>query len=167
MFVTLLLAGAFAADEGVDVRHGPVTVPPERVATVARVQAAAAAAAGIPYGAVEWRQPHDPADHAPYAFDFSALLDEGEKIADILSLRLSSAAAALGITVDTTAQYSPMIDEGAGVLAQVWFLVSEPQQDNASFSAAGVKMPVTMQIETDANPPKVYERTAVLPVRQL
>ncbi len=167
MFVTLLLAGAVAADEAVSVRHGPVSVPAERVAAVARVQASSTAAAGIPYGAVEWRQPYDPADHAPYAFDFSALFDDGEKIADILSLRLSSAAAALGITVDTAAQFSPMIDDGAGVLAQVWFLVSEPQQDNASFSAAGVKMPVTMQVETDANPPKIYERTAVLPVRQL
>lgn len=147
--------------------QGNVTVPDERNGLVARIQANAGSTPGIPLGAVEWQQPYDPADHAPYAFDFSPLLDEGDRVAEILSVRLSSSAAALGIQIDQADGYQPLIDQAAGLKAQLWFVVADGQQEAASFLGAGVKIPVTMRVRTTLAPIKKFERTMVLTVRQL
>lgn len=167
MIAQLVALGVFSAAGAPGVSFGPVDVPPERTAVLARVQQNAASTAGIPNGAVVWEQPFDPADHAPYAFDFSALLHGGEKIADLLSVRLSATGASLGILIDIEEGYGPMIDDADGEKAQVWFKVATLEQDGVAFAQAGARVPVTMQILTTSAPPKVYERTAVLPVRQL
>lgn len=167
MIAQLIAAGVFAAGAPSPATRGPVNVPAERTARVARIQAATASIAGIPHGAVEWQQPYDPADHAPYAFDFSDLFEDGEKIDDILALRLSASAAALGIIIDTAPSYGPVIDNVDGTKAMIWFVVSGAQQESASFTAAGVKVAVTMKVSTTSTPSKTYERTCVLTVRQL
>ena len=165
MIAQLIAIGVFASAGGPPV--GAVNVPEERTAIVARIQASAPTSDGIPLGAVEWQQAYDPADHAPYAFDFSSILAEGETISDILSIRLSSAAAALGIAVDQAASFSPVIDAAEGKKVQLWFVVADDLQEAASFLATGVKIPVAVKIETSSTPPKRFERTNVLTVRQL
>ena len=165
MIAQLIAIGVLSA--GSAPPTGAVTVPEERTAVVARVQLASTIAVGIPLGAVEWEQPFDPADHAPYAFDWSSLLDAGERVEDILAIRVSSSAAALGIMVDQTGAFAPIIDSAAGLQVQLWFVVAEEMQEVATFVGAGVKIPVTMKIETSSTPPKRFERTNVLEVRQL
>lgn len=165
MIAQLIAIGVFAAPA--PPTTGEVSVPGERTAIVARVQAGAAVAAGIPLGAVEWQQPYDPADHAPYAFDFSSLLEPDERVAEILAIRVSSAAAALGIMVDQSAGHAPLIDAAAGLKVQLWFVVSEELQEAATFLGSGVKIPITMKIATTSDPQKRFERTSVLMVRQL
>lgn len=144
---------------------GDVIASPDRTATAVVLQSTANVGALIPLGAQQWRQPFDPADHAPYAFDFGPLLDEGEMIAGIEQIALNATAALLGLTVDAEAAYAPIVDT-AGKKLQVWFIVDEAYWAAASFNAGGVQLPVTFRVVTTATPPKRYERTAVLAVRQ-
>ena len=163
MIAQLIALGVFSA--AAPPTSGVVNVPDERTALVARVQASAAIAAGIPLGAVEWEQPYDPADHARYAFSWATLLEPEEQVAEILAIRVSSAAAALGIMVDQSLGHSPLIDSVEGRKVQLWFVVAEAMQEAATFLGAGVKIPITMKILTTLG--QTYERTNVLTVRQL
>lgn len=166
MLALLIAAGVIPLDDGDGSATGPVVVPPERVAEVVRVQGNAVISDVIPRGAREWEQAYDPADHAKYAFDWSPLLPEGEKVGEILSIRMSSAAAALGIAIDTSPEHPPIIEQDARLKVQLWFVVAEEQQESAAFLGAGVKLPVTMKIATMSTPPEKFERTNVLTVRQ-
>jgi hypothetical protein len=142
---------------------GDVIVSAERTVVLAAVQDTAARGSGIALGAGAWRQQFDPADHAPFAFDFDALLDDGEKIVEIETIYMNATAALLGVGVDTASGYGPLIDED-GQLVQIWFVVDEAAWDVSSFDAGGVQLPVTVRVITDGS--KRYERTGVLTVRQ-
>lgn len=146
---------------------GQINVPAERTAVMAKVQGTAVTSDTIPLGATEWEQPFDPADHAPYAADFSEMLGDNERIARILRIRSSATAAALGIKIDDDPDYAPIIDQEEGKKVQVWPVVDPDLEDSDPFLAAGVRIPVATQIETDSTPPKRFERTSVLKVRQL
>lgn len=165
MIAQLVALGLFAAQQ--DEAFGPVNVPTERTALMAKVQSTAVTSDTIPLGAVEWEQPFDPADHAPYAADFSALLGDNERIARILRIRSSATAAALGIMIDAAPEYAPVIDTTDGTKVQIWPVVDADLEDSDPFLASGVRIPVATQIETTSTPPKRFERTSVLRVRQL
>jgi hypothetical protein len=165
MLAQLVALGILSSAAGGDPGVGDVIASPDRTVTAVILQTTANVGSLIPLGAQQWRQPFDPADHAPFAFDFGPLLDEGEKIADIEQISLNATAALLGLTVDASADYAPIIDVDGEVL-QVWFIVDQAYWAAASFNASGVQLPVTFRIVTDATPPKRYERTAVLSVRQ-
>lgn len=145
---------------------GPVIASAARTVVLSAVQDTAARGSSIPLGAELWLQQFDPADHAPYAMDFAELLDEGEKIAEVETIYLNATAALLGVSVDTATDYRPVIDEIDGESVQIWFVVDEAAWAVSSFDAGGVQLPVTMRVITDATPPKRYERTGVLTVRQ-
>lgn len=113
-----------------------------------------------------WAAIFDPADRAPYAFDWSDLLDDGEEIESIQDIRMSAAGAALGVEIDTSPGRTPIIGTD-GKHAQLWFLVDPDFRDNADFSDAGVQVAVTMRVRSTATPFKEFERTGNLPVRQL
>lgn len=164
MIAQLVALGLFAAEPE---SFGEVSVPAERTAVMAKVQSTAVTSDTIPLGAAEWEQPFDPADHAPYAADFSPLLGENERIARIVRIRSSATAAALGIKIDDAPAYAPIIDEADGKKVQVWPVVDPDLEEADPFLAAGVRIPVATQIETNSNPPKRFERTSVLRVRQL
>ena len=140
-------------------------VPPERLAIAAVVQSLASLGSGIPFGAAEWPQPFDPADHLPFGFSFEQLLDEGETIVDVERIALSSAGAALGLIVDKSSDFAPIIDAAAGRAVQLWFSVDPDMQNGAPFDAAGARVPVTFRVLTSKA--HRFERSAVLTVRQL
>lgn len=146
---------------------GDVVASNERTAVVLVVQAGTSVANGIPLGAVAWRQQFDPGDHAPYAVDFTALLEQDEKIAEIDAIVMNATAALLGVGVDSVAPFGPIIDATDGKKMQLWFVVDEVSWASTSFNVSGVLLPVTVRIVTDSTPPKRYERTGVLTVRQL
>jgi len=161
----MIAAGVIAAQA--EPAAGEIVASADCTVTAVTRQAEVAIAAGIPQGAPTWPQPYDPGDHVPYAFDFAPLMAEDERIASIAAIRLGSQAAALGIAVDQAAGYAPTIDVDGGRKVQVWLLVSAPYQGDGQFDAGGVRMVVTFQVVTDALPPKRFERSAVLVVRQL
>ncbi len=164
MLTHLIVLGLLSAPSGGGI--GQVIATPDRTAAMAINQPTASRPNNIPLGAVTWAQPYDPGDHAPYAISFKDLLDQGETIASIDAIKVSSSAALLGISVDTAAAYAPIIDI-AGDKIQLWFLVDQSAWESAAFAAAGVQVAITVRVVTDGAPPKRYERTAVLTVRQL
>jgi len=145
---------------------GTVIATPARTAVLAIAQPATSVASGVPLGATVWSQPFDPADHVPFAIDFAALLDEGEAIVEIEAITMSAAGAALGVAVDDAAPYGPIIDT-AGKKVQLWFVVDDAHWSETAFSASGVQIPVAVRVATAGTPPKRFERTCVLMVRQL
>lgn len=140
-------------------------VPRERLAVAAKVQSTAALGSSIPFGAVAWLQPLDPADHLPYGFSFESLLDTDETITMVESIALSSTGAGLGVLIDQSTGFAPIIDETGSRRIQLWFSVDPALQNTSPFDAAGAQVPVTFRILTS----KLHrlERTAVLTVRQL
>lgn len=166
MLMHLIALGLFASPSEGTAEKGAVIASQDRTATMTVIQAAAVRGSAIPLGAGAWAQQFDPGDHAPYAIDFTDLLDQGEGIAKIEAIKMSSTAALLGIGVDAASGYRPIID-AAGKKIQLWFLVDQAYWESASFAAGGVLLPVSVRVVTDATPPKRYERTAVLTVRQL
>lgn len=168
MLAQLIALGVFTSTPGGGGTGdtGVVIATSERTAVLTAVQDSAARSSGIALGAGVWRQQYDPADHTPYALDFSALLDGGENIVEIEAITMNATAALLGVGIDAATGYAPIIDEG-GKKVQVWFAIDEASWSLASFDAGGVQLPVTIRVATDAIPPKRYERTGVLPVRQL
>jgi hypothetical protein len=166
MLTQLIALGLFAAPSGGTAEKGAVIATPDRTASMTVVQPSASRGTALPLGAAAWAQQFDPGDHAPYAIDFTELLDEDEGIAKIEAVKVSSTAALLGIGVDAASGYRPIID-AAGKKIQLWFLVDQAFWESSSFAADGVLLPVSVRIVTDATSPKRYERTAILTVRQL
>jgi hypothetical protein len=173
MILTQLIAfGIFAGSGGGGGGEiGPITTVGEVVASsdctaiVPSVQTASLTSAAAPLGSQAWRRHFDPADHAPYALDFGPLLEASENIAVIESIVMSATAALLGVGIDTAGAYAPIIDTD-GEKVQLWFVVDEDAWDALSFEASGVQLPVTVRVTTDSTPPKRYERSGVLTVRQ-
>jgi hypothetical protein len=145
---------------------GAIIATEARTAVLAVLQATNATAVGVPLGATAWQQPLDPADHLPYAIDFTALLGGSEKIAAINEIAMPAAAAMLGVGIDNSEGHSPLIGTD-GKKVQVWFAVEPGFWQETAFTSAGVRLPVTFRVTTDSTPPKRIERTAVLTVRQL
>lgn len=145
---------------------GNVVAVQECTVAASRRQPEQSVGTSLPYGAYVWDQPFDPGDHVPYALDFGPLLDEGEKLAAIVTIRMSAAAAALGVAIDQSSGYAPVIDDEGGGKVQVWPLVASETQEAVQFDATGTRLPVTIRVLTDASPPKRFERTAVLIMRQ-
>jgi hypothetical protein len=166
MLTHLLAAGFIASSSSGGGGTGIVIATPNRTAILSAVQPASSLSAAIPAGAPLWAQHFDPGDHAPYAFDFTALLGDGEKIASIDAIKMSAQAALLGVAVDQASVYAPIIDE-AGKKLQLWFIVDMTSWEAVAFAAGGVMLPVTVRILTDSVPPKRFERTSALTVRQL
>lgn len=163
MLTALLLLGVLGGE--VDVGSGPIIAPPASTVAALSVPSSGAIGNDIPLGAYQWARPLDPADRAPYAFSFAALLATGEEIADIVRLTVSAAGAALGLEIDTSLGRVPIISDD-GTTVQLWFCVADAFQENVAFSGAGVRIPIAFLVETNSSPFKRYERTAVLTVRQ-
>jgi hypothetical protein len=135
---------------------GPIIATSERTVTIAKVSSA-------PYA---WASTFDPADRAPYAIDWSQMLDQGEKIDEILMLTMSASGASVGVEFDSTEGREPIIGTD-GKTIQFWFLCNPAFQRNVIFTGAGVQVSLSALIRTDADPYKEFERTAVLTVKQL
>lgn len=166
MLAHLIAAGLFTAGAGGISDTGTVIATAERTVTLATVAEAVSFSSDLPMGALAWRQQFDPADHLPFAVNFTALLGSTEKIALIEEIALNATAALLGVSVDASAGYSPIIDTG-GKKVQLWFVTSTPNWSNVAFGAGGVLLPVSVRVLTDSTPAKRIERTAILTVRQL
>jgi len=107
----------------------------------------------------------EPADRAPYAFDWSKIIGLDEKISEITRVTMSAAGAAVGVAIDNSTGRRPIISDN-GKAIQLWFLCLDAFQDNPVFSGNGVNITVTCRVRTDADPYKQFERTAVLILRQ-
>lgn len=164
MLALAIAAGIIPFD--VPAESGEVSAPRERTAAAVRAQASTVIGNAIPQGAAIWTQPFDPADHAKYVMDWDVFLPEGVKIAEILSIRMSAAAAALGVGVDQTAPFSPIIDSTAGRKVRVFIGVLPENQEAPQFDASGTRLPVSCKIRTNEELPEEFERTWVLTVRQ-
>lgn len=167
MLTHLLTLGIVAAASGGGTETGQIIATPARTVKVDVNQSGGVSAIGIPYGAPIWGQPFDPADHAPFAIDFSALLPGDEEIAAIDEIAMSAAASMLGVSVDLTPGYAPIVDAAAGKKIQFWPVVNMTYWNSLSFSAGGVMLPISFRILTNSTLPKRFERSAVLMVRQL
>lgn len=165
MLVTLLAVGVLDAAP-LTAGTGPLIAPAEAIVAIPRLAAQAPVGTGIPLGAPIWPLSLDPSDTGPYAWDFSALFGDGVNIASVERLTISAAGAAVGVQIVTGAPSGPIItDDGHHV--QVWFLVDAGDAAAAAFIGAGLQVAVAALVKTDQTPPREYERTAVLTVRQL
>lgn len=136
----------------------PVTVSAARTVLITRaVEGKMAAFAWVP--------PLDPSDRAPYAFDWSDHLDEGENIATIVAITMSALGASLGVEIDNDAGRQPTLDT-AGRRVGFWLKVAPSYQANIAFAGPGVDVELAMLIRTTADPFKELERTATVTVRQ-
>lgn len=163
MIELLIAAGVIPLQ--VDVGSGTFDVAPERIAIAAKLQADTPISVGTPNGAAVWQQPFDPADERPFGMSFQEVLDGDEHIVDILSISLSSAAAALGLEVDLDDGRAPLIDSNGQARLQLWFKVADGQQASPSYDANGVRFPVAFRVKTDKG--ARIRRSAVLTVRDL
>lgn len=158
-----LAAGAVPEQSGA--ATGTFDVPTSRTATAQRLQASTAIGTGIPYGAALWPQPFDPADHLAYGFSFKDLLDNGETITAIERIAVSATGAGMGLTIDQSAGFQPIIDQNGGQRIQLWFSVDPALQASSAFDASGTSIAVTFRILSSKS--NRIERSAVLMVRQL
>ena len=161
-----LMIAAGVINVQTEVPMGAIVATAECTVAAMRRQPETSSGVGMPLGAPVWQQAFDPGDHVPYAIDFSDLLTDGEKIAGVDSIRLTSTAAALGVTVDQAAQFAPLIDSASQSKVQLWLFVAVETQNVAQFDDAGTRVGVQIGVRTDATPPRRFERTGVLIVRQ-
>ncbi|WP_298690160.1 hypothetical protein [uncultured Sphingomonas sp.] len=129
-------------------------------------QTSVATVAGLPLGSPLTAQPLDPADLNPRAFDFSALIGDA-KIAQIVRITMSAAAATVGVEVWQDSPRVPIIDAATSQIVQIWFAVDPAFQSDPGFSGAGLQVGVSILIQTDAAVYQTYERTGILTVRNL
>ena len=157
MLTQLLTLGIFASASsggGGGTETGQISATPARTVKVDVNQSGGVSAIGIPYGAPIWGQPFDPADRAPFAIDFSALLPGDEEIAAIDEIAISAAGSMLGLSVDLTTGYGPIIDEAVGKKIQFWPVVNMTYWNSLSFSAGGVMLPISFRILTNSTLPR-------------
>lgn len=164
MLLWLLAIGALPNAVSVGPSMGVVTATAEQTAVV-RITTGTGSGVGLPISAFAWPLPLDPSDHAPYAYDWSALLSEGETVDEIVSVTMSALGASLGVTIDSDSDHAPMIDID-GQKTGLWFSVADGFQTNSAFAGSGALIGVATRIRTSATPPREYERTAILTVRQ-
>ncbi len=165
----LPLPGASGAGEVVQppiTATGPILAAPERIIKVTVAPLPTSQGSGLPIAVWPWEAPFDPADRVPYAIDFSDLLTEGEKIAQIDRLAMSAPGAAVGLEIDSDAGRTPVIATGNGDMVQFWLRCSPTSQGLAAFLDGGVRVGVTALVRTDAAPFKQFERTGSVTVRQ-
>ena len=163
MLTHLILLGMFNTE--IEAGTGEVIATTERTVTIAKTPNATSRASTLPLGSYPWTAHLDPSDRAPFAIDFTGLLDTGETIAEIVRLTVSATGASVGVEIDDSTDRIPIIDTD-GKKIQMWFLVDEAFQANAAFAAAGVQVGIAALIRTNGDPYKDFERTAVLTVRQ-
>lgn len=161
--LTMLLAGGAFVDQPI-IDFGAFDVPPERIATVAKVQGATPFGNGIPLGAALWQQSLDPADHLPFGIAFTDLLDGTETIASVEKLAISSAGAALGVIIDGSGATAPVIDNAGALRVQLWLSVSADAQSAPLFDAGGIRVAISCRVITTKA--RKFDRTSVLTVRQ-
>jgi hypothetical protein len=144
---------------------GEIIATAQRTVFFQPIPGGAGAGASLPLNAPNWTAPFDPADRTPFAMDWSQLLDDGETILQIDQITMSAEGALLGVQVDNSAGRSPIISVDH-TRTQIWFLCDEAFQANAAFAGAGAQIGLSMLVRTSATPFKLYERTAILTVRQ-
>jgi hypothetical protein len=160
-----LIAFGIVATAALEPGSGDVVVPAAQTVVLKPGTASTGTGTGIPPSAAPFARPLDPSDHAPYAFDFSEVLEEGENIASIERFQVTATAAALGVMVDSDPDFLPVIDHGGKIIG-VWFKVDPLFEFNTAFSSPGVKAGIAIKIKTDSAQPKTFERTGVLSVIQ-
>lgn len=153
------------ASEGAITETGEIVASSERTLAVQPVPAGSVSTLTLPLNSENWSAPFDPSDRAPFAINWSALLAEGEKIAQIDKITMSAQGVSLGVKIDTDAGRTPIISTDR-TKTQFWFRCDTAFQSNAAFSGSGVQIGIAALIRTDANPYKQFERTGVLTVRQ-
>jgi hypothetical protein len=99
---------------------------------------------------------HDPADVADYSFDFAGLLN-GQLLASVTAT-IDSAASAAGVQLSNGVPASV-----SGTRATFWVSTSNPA--NPAF-AAGIEAVITLRVNSDGNPPRTFERSVKLLIRQ-
>lgn len=144
---------------------GPIIGLAERQAVLLAAGSTSGSAGGLPLGAPVWKAAFDPSDVTSYAIDFKAVLEETEKIAAIKRLTRSAAAVLLGVRIDGRAGYQPVISED-GKAVGLGFIADIDEQENPAFADVGVQVGVSALVVTDHDPPREYERTVILAVRQ-
>ena len=117
----------------------------------------------IPAGAITWAQPLDPSDRSDYIVQLGPLLKGGEIIATA-SIVLMAEAVALGLTLIEDAEHGPSIANDTNL--EMWFEIEVSMRANPAFQS-GAALPLEITIETDATPPRRFQRTMVLRVVQL
>jgi hypothetical protein len=105
----------------------------------------------------------DPSDQVDYAAQFGDLLTGAEKIANATVVLLAEAAA-LGLTILQDSTHGPWIADDRAI--EMWFQINSALQDDAAF-VNGALLPVEITINTDAVPPRRFQRTVAVRVVQL
>lgn len=164
MLALNIAAGFYDTTVVITPGEGDLTAVAERIVRIVRTQPVSIVSAGIAYGAPRYVQHIDPADHAEFAMDFTTFLDSDETITDIQYIGIAPAGATLGVSIDTTDAFKPLItDDGKHV--QYWPLVDEAKWNALAFDASGSLIDVRIRVLTDKN--RRWERSAVHQVRQL
>jgi hypothetical protein len=117
----------------------------------------------IPPGASVWAEQMDPTDRLDYAVQFGDLLRANEKILTA-SIVLLAEAVALGLTIIQDSTHGPWIADDTAL--EMWFQIDPLVQNDAAF-VPGASLPLELTINTDASPPRRFQRTVVLRVMQL
>lgn len=164
MLALNIAAGFYDTTVVVTPGTGDLTAVAERIVTIKRIQPVSLVSAGIAYGAPRYAQHIDPADHAEFAFSFVELLDSDESIADIEYIGISPAGATLGISIDSTEAFKPLITSD-GKHVQYWPLVDQAKWNALAFDASGSLIDAKSRILTSKN--RRWERSGVHQVRQL
>lgn len=101
---------------------------------------------------------HDPADVAAYAVSFADLLIGNETVA-IQSVILDQVSQAAGLAIGAN-DYGPV---AVGNTVRFWMTCSQP--GNAAFDT-GLQAAITIRVQTSSSPPSLFERSALLLVKQ-
>jgi hypothetical protein len=117
----------------------------------------------IPTEASMWAQPMDPADRVDFIVQFGDLLTGGEVI-ETATVTVLPEAAALGLTIITDAAHGPSILNDTNI--EIWFEIDDALQSDPAFNP-GASLPVQITVDTDATPPRRFQRTMVVRVVQL
>lgn len=142
-------------------------IPNERIITPAIVPAAATTGLASGY-ATPWKAPLGVGSHLDYVIDFSTLLGS-DTIAAIEQLTENAAAGLLGVTIDDTSGYPPIVDSNGSQRVRL-FLGCTPPDGSTGLNGPGIYAGITCRIRTDGSngqPVRRYEVTGAVPVRAL
>ena len=121
-----------------------------------------------------WEASLDPSDNVDFYADFGAVgesgteavLAEGEAI-DSFTAIPTAAATAAGLLVGASGQYAPSkVNDDRTV--KMWLSIDPDKRDNCEFgTTAGLALGVEVSIVTDSVPPRSFQRTWTVTVRNL
>jgi hypothetical protein len=118
----------------------------------------------IPPTAVQFSTPLDPSEELDYLVPLTPILEIGEA-AETYSLVLLPEAVALGLTIMNGDDRDHKLVQ-ANAAISFWLTIDPALRGDLLFEGGGTALPMEVTITTSSEPPRIRQRTFLVPVVQ-